>query len=118
MPIYEYQCPACGHQLEALQKISDAPLVQCPACDESALQKMISATSFQLKGSGWYQSDFKGGAKKPAETDKPASGAEPEAKPEAKPSSSKEAVAETKESKPKETKSVESKPKAATPDAA
>jgi len=114
MPIYEYQCPACGHQLEALQKISDAPLVQCPACNESVLQKMISATSFQLKGSGWYQSDFKGGAKKPAETDKPASGAEPEAKA----SSNKEPVAESKESKPKETKPVESKPKAATPDAA
>ena len=114
MPIYEYQCPACGHQLEALQKISDAPLVQCPACDESVLQKMISATSFQLKGSGWYQSDFKGGAKKPAETDKPASGAESETK--APPN--KEAVAESKESKSKESTPKESTPKAATPDAA
>ena len=98
----------------ALQKINDAPLIQCPACDEPVLQKMISATSFQLKGSGWYQSDFKGGAKKPSETDKPASGAEPETKAPA----NKETVAESKENKPKETKSVESKPKVATPDAA
>lgn len=99
MPIYEYQCPACGHQLEALQKFSDAPLVQCPACGESVLQKMISATSFQLKGSGWYQSDFKGGAKKPAETDKPATGAESETKAPA----NSETVAE---SKPKESKPI------------
>ncbi|MCL5801708.1 MAG: zinc ribbon domain-containing protein [Gammaproteobacteria bacterium] len=114
MPIYEYQCSACRHQLEILQKINDAPLSECPECNETALQKMISATSFQLKGSGWYQSDFKGGAKKPAETDKPASGAESETKAP----SNIEAVAETKESKSKETKPVESKPKAAATDAA
>ncbi len=109
MPIYEYQCQACGHQLEALQKISDAPLAQCPACDESGLQKTVSATSFQLKGSGWYQSDFKGGAKKPAETGQPASSAEPQTK---APSSS-EAVSQSKESKPKE-----NKPTAPAPDVA
>ena len=67
MPIYEYQCSACSHQLEVIQKFSDAPLTECPACGKLALQKMISAPAFQLKGSGWYQTDFKGmGRKKPS----------------------------------------------------
>lgn len=65
MPIYEYRCDACGHALEAIQKFSDAPLADCPACGKSALKKLMSAAGFQLKGSGWYQTDFKGGAKKP-----------------------------------------------------
>lgn len=60
MPIYEYQCTACNHALEALQKMSDAPLTECPQCGQSTLQKLVSAASFQLKGSGWYQTDFKG----------------------------------------------------------
>jgi putative FmdB family regulatory protein len=64
MPIYEYRCDACGHVLEAIQKFSDAPLTDCPTCGKGALKKLISAAGFQLKGSGWYQTDFKGGAKK------------------------------------------------------
>ncbi|MEH6470794.1 MAG: zinc ribbon domain-containing protein [Halopseudomonas sp.] len=64
MPIYEYQCGECSHQLEALQKISDAPLQDCPACDKPALNKMISAAGFRLSGSGWYETDFKTGTKK------------------------------------------------------
>lgn len=64
MPIYEYQCDACGHQLEKLQKINDAPLISCPACSEDELRKMISAAGFRLKGGGWYETDFKTGAKK------------------------------------------------------
>jgi putative FmdB family regulatory protein len=63
MPIYEYRCSSCGHELEALQKFSDAPLVTCPACGAAALQKQVSAAGFQLKGSGWYVTDFRGGAK-------------------------------------------------------
>lgn len=59
MPIYEYRCDACGHQLEVIQKLNDAPLTACPACDKSALRKMVSAGGFQLKGSGWYATDFK-----------------------------------------------------------
>lgn len=59
MPIYEYRCGACGHYLDALQKISDAPLTQCPECKEAALKRLISAPSFRLKGSGWYETDFK-----------------------------------------------------------
>jgi len=64
MPIYEYQCQECGHQLEAMQKMSDAPLVECPACNKSALKKLISAAGFRLSGGGWYESDFKTGSKK------------------------------------------------------
>ena len=72
MPIYEYRCAECGHEHEALQKVSEPPLTVCPACGKPALQKQLSAAGFQLKGSGWYATDFKGPAKKPAEkkTDK------------------------------------------------
>ncbi len=59
MPIYEYRCAACSHQLDALQKISDEHLTDCPACGESALRRLVSAPSFRLKGGGWYETDFK-----------------------------------------------------------
>lgn len=59
MPIYEYVCSECGHALEALQKINDAPLQACPACEKDALKKKISAPGFRLSGSGWYETDFK-----------------------------------------------------------
>lgn len=59
MPIYEYQCQSCGHSFDAIQKFSDAPLKQCPECQQDALSKLISAPSFHLKGSGWYETDFK-----------------------------------------------------------
>ena len=59
MPIYEYVCSDCGHALEALQKISDAPLQACPACEKDSLKKKISAPGFRLSGSGWYETDFK-----------------------------------------------------------
>ncbi|RLA47372.1 MAG: zinc ribbon domain-containing protein [Gammaproteobacteria bacterium] len=64
MPIYEYQCAACGKSLEALQKISATPLLDCPECGEAALKKKISAAAFRLKGGGWYETDFKTGNKK------------------------------------------------------
>lgn len=64
MPIYEYVCNECGHDFEALQKMSDAPLQDCPACEKSALKKKISAPSFRLSGSGWYETDFKSGNQK------------------------------------------------------
>ena len=64
MPIYEYQCQSCHHELEALQRLSDAPLVDCPACVQPALIKKISAAGFRLKGGGWYETDFKSGSKK------------------------------------------------------
>lgn len=64
MPIYEYQCAACGHTLETIQKISDAPLKDCPACQQAELKKLLSAPAFRLNGSGWYETDFKTGKKK------------------------------------------------------
>ncbi len=79
MPIYEYRCTACQHKFESLQKFSDAPLVTCTKCAKDALTKLVSAAGFQLKGSGWYQTDFRGGSK-PAEkskSDTPAADAKP-----------------------------------------
>jgi putative FmdB family regulatory protein len=64
MPIYEYQCAACGETHDALQKLSDAPLVDCPACGQPELKKKISAAGFRLTGGGWYETDFKTGDKK------------------------------------------------------
>ena len=61
MPIYEYACRECEHVLDALQKLSDDPLVDCPACGKPALRKLLSAPKFRLKGSGWYETDFKSG---------------------------------------------------------
>ncbi|MDH3831248.1 MAG: zinc ribbon domain-containing protein [Gammaproteobacteria bacterium] len=64
MPIYEYQCEACGHVFDSLQKISEAPLTTCPDCGAEALKKLVSAPAFRLKGGGWYETDFKTGDKK------------------------------------------------------
>lgn len=64
MPIYEYRCVACGHELEAIQKFSDAPLTDCPACHKAELKKQLSAPAFRLNGAGWYETDFKTGKKK------------------------------------------------------
>jgi len=64
MPLYEYRCNACGHELEAIQKMSAAPLTDCPECGEATLKKLISAAAFRLKGGGWYETDFKNGKKK------------------------------------------------------
>lgn len=76
MPIYEYRCTACEHELEALQKVSDAPLSECPACQKPALMKKVSAAGFRLKGGGWYETDFKASGKKNLAGDagKPSSG--------------------------------------------
>jgi putative FmdB family regulatory protein len=69
MPIYAYRCEACGFAKDVLQKISDAPLTECPSCSQSSFKKQLTAAGFQLKGSGWYVTDFRGGsggASKPA----------------------------------------------------
>jgi putative FmdB family regulatory protein len=94
MPIYEYQCTECGKLHEALQKMSDAPLTDCPACGKSALRKNVTAAAFRLKGGGWYETDFKSGNKKnlAGDADKPAAAA--------KGSESKPASSETPASKP------------------
>ena len=90
MPIYEYECQACGHQFEALQKVSDAPLRKCPECGKPKLRKLMSAPSFRLKGGGWYETDFKSGQKRnladSSKDEKPAAkGGEPAEPTNAKP---------------------------------
>lgn len=92
MPIYAYKCSACGHAKDVLQKISDAPLSVCPECGQSTFSKQVTAAGFQLKGSGWYVTDFRGngngnastGAAAPAESAAPAAAA-PAATPAATP---------------------------------
>jgi putative FmdB family regulatory protein len=64
MPTYEYECKACGERLDAFQKMSDDPLVDCPSCKKPELKRLVSAAAFQLKGNGWYQTDFKNSGKK------------------------------------------------------
>jgi putative FmdB family regulatory protein len=85
MPIYAYKCGSCGHAKDVLQKLSDAPLTDCPACGAPAFSKQITAAGFQLKGSGWYATDFRGNSGAPA----PAADKAGEAKPaESKPAES------------------------------
>tara|TARA_B100000949_G_scaffold151912_1_gene133461 strand:+ start:1212 stop:1631 length:420 start_codon:yes stop_codon:yes gene_type:complete len=69
MPFYEYSCESCGHELEALQRLSAEPLVDCPACGAAALRKKVSAAAFRLKGTGWYETDFKDSGKPKTEGD-------------------------------------------------
>ncbi|MGQ3051414.1 MAG: FmdB family zinc ribbon protein [Roseateles sp.] len=84
MPIYAYRCSACGHAKDVLQKLSDAPLTTCPACAAESFSKQVTAAGFQLKGSGWYATDFKGGAAPAAAAAPAADAAKPDApKPEA-----------------------------------
>jgi putative FmdB family regulatory protein len=112
MPIYEYHCAACGHDLEALQKMSDAPLRKCPECGKLQLRRLVSASRFRLAGSGWYETDFKGDAEKKrnlVEKGEPSDGG-------AKTEEKKEAAAETKAAttdKPKDGAVAASKPKKA-----
>ena len=69
MPIYEYRCDSCGYQKEHLRKMSDPQLTTCPECGKESYNKMLSAAGFQLKGNGWYATDFKGGSKPAAKAD-------------------------------------------------
>ncbi len=91
MPIYEYQCDSCGHTFESLQDINDDPLVDCPACQQPHLKKLMSAAAFRLKGAGWYETDFKrDGKKNLAEADSSRDGKSGESKSsDSKPSDSK-----------------------------
>ena len=106
MPFYEYECPNCGYRDEVLQKITDKPLKKCPSCGKSSLRKLMSAPVFRLKGSGWYETDFK------SDKDKQRNLAGPE-KEESKPETKVEAKADAKPDAKVETK-AESK-KAETP---
>jgi len=113
MPIYEYKCSACGHQEDHLCKVSDAPLTKCPACGKKKYAKQLTAAGFQLKGSGWYATDFKGGKK--AETAKPEAKAEgkadaAETKTEAKAETKADAKAGGKSEKKTEAKAAKTTP--------
>ncbi len=77
MPIYAYRCAACGHAKDVLQKVSDPLLTVCPACGAESFQKQVTAAGFQLKGSGWYVTDFRDGAKSAPTADKPSGDAKP-----------------------------------------
>jgi putative FmdB family regulatory protein len=119
MPFYEYQCRACGAEVEVLQKISDAPLKKCPECGKSQLAKLVSAPVFRLKGSGWYETDFKtdkDNKRNLVETEKAETKSEDkaDAKPDAKADAKAETKSETKaEAKPAtESKSPAGKMKA------
>ena len=100
MPIYEYACGACGHQMEAIRKISDKPLIDCPACEKPELKKQVSAAAFRLKGSGWYETDFKKDGKKNLAGDDNKS-----------PSSSSSSSSSETKAKSTESKSADAKPK-------
>jgi putative FmdB family regulatory protein len=98
MPFYEYECPSCGYRDEVLQKITDAPLKKCPNCGKNGLKKLMSAPVFRLKGSGWYETDFKSDK----ENKRNLAGADPEeAKAETKAETKPDAKPETKAEAPK-----------------
>jgi putative FmdB family regulatory protein len=101
VPIYEYRCSECGHQQEHLQKVSDPVLSTCPACGRETYTKQVTAAGFQLKGSGWYATDFKGGGKKSAPKDDAKTESKTESKTDAKP----EAKSETKSDSKSDAKS-------------
>ena len=107
MPIYEYECKACGHTFDALQKMSDSPLTDCPDCNEPSLRKLLSAPNFRLKGGGWYETDFKDKNKRNLAGD----GGKPESsKPAKKDEKSKDGKAAKADSSPKAaTKTSDSK---------
>ena len=110
MPIYEYACVSCDHHLEALQKMSEDPLVFCPECGEESLRKKVSAAAFVLKGSGWYETDFKNSGKEKPK-DAKASGEQSASKSSSDTKSGEGASGDTKssDSKSSESKSSESK---------
>jgi putative FmdB family regulatory protein len=124
MPFYEYECQSCKFYTELMQKISDPPLEKCPSCGKKAMQKLISAPVFRLKGSGWYETDFKGDGEnkrnlagadkeesKPAASSEESSAGKSDAKPDSK-SDAKPAAAETK-STPVEAKTTKTPARAA-----
>ena len=114
MPIYEYRCAACGHQEDHLLKLSDAPLTKCPACGKKKYEKQLTAAGFQLKGSGWYASDFKG-VKKEGKTEEGKTETKSEGKAEGKSETKAEAKSETKSESKVEAKKSESKPEKKSP---
>ena len=118
MPIYAYRCTSCGFEKDHLQKLSDPVLTTCPECGAASYAKQVTAAGFQLKGTGWYATDFKGGSKpaaaKPDDAAKPAAESASESKPASKPDSKTESTSDAKPAAKTETKS-ETKAAPATP---
>ena len=107
MPFYEYECPHCGYDEEVLQKINDKPLTKCPSCGKKGLRKLMSAPVFRLKGSGWYETDFKGDKENKrnlagADKEEPKSEAKADAKADAKPDTAKAETPKAEAPKPVE----------------
>jgi len=120
MPIYEYRCGKCGFQKEFLQRLNDAPLTACPECGKRSLKKMVTAAGFQLKGTGWYATDFKGSGAKPDKADaKPgkAADAKPDKTADAKPDKPAAADKATAAKEPSKTASPAAAPAARAADA-
>jgi len=121
MPFYEYECSKCGHHEEVLQQITDKPLTKCPKCGKSGLRKLMSAPVFRLKGSGWYETDFKSdkenkrnlaGADKEESKPEAKAEAKSDAKPDAKPDAAKTESAKNDSAKPETAKPAADKPAA------
>lgn len=113
MPIYEYQCEHCDHKMEAIQKISDAPLKDCPECSQETLRKLVSAAAFKLTGTGWYVTDFKDNKSKAKEDKKPSKNnnkAETTKETKGRESDSSGKKSESKAEKPKKKESVRQSP--------
>jgi putative FmdB family regulatory protein len=108
MPIYEYECQKCGHYLEALQKIADKPLRECPECGKHALKRLVSAPMFRLSGSGWYETDFK--SDEETKRNLADRGDKEEARSESKDDSKADAKTETKSDTSKTESASDSKP--------
>jgi putative FmdB family regulatory protein len=120
MPFYEYECPHCGYDEEVLQQITDKPLTKCPSCGKKGLRKLISAPVFRLKGSGWYETDFKSDKENKrnlhgADKEDSAAAKPDDAKPDGKPESSKAESSKTESAKPDAPKPDTPKPVAAKP---
>ena len=114
MPIYEYRCGSCGHQKEILQRMSDRPLTQCPECGKRSFKKLVSAAGFQLKGTGWYATDFKNSGAKPAAKQGKAESKQDKAESKQGKAESKQDKPESKQDKPADSPGKEpSKPDAA-----
>ncbi|MBM4218395.1 MAG: zinc ribbon domain-containing protein [Gammaproteobacteria bacterium] len=122
MPFYEYQCAACGHHHEELQKVSDRALRKCPACSRPSLKRLVSAPVFRLKGGGWYETDFKhdkeakrniAGDKEPAAGEGPAVEKPKDEKADAKPADKKPEAAPAAKASPPARKPKPARPKAA-----
>lgn len=121
MPIYAYRCTECGHAEDVLQKMSDAKLTVCPACDKSTYAKQVTAAGFQLKGSGWYVTDFRNNGDKPTTVTAPSATAAAESAPAASSASAGSAIdttsgqSKSSESKSSESKTSDSKPSVSKP---